>query len=122
MPWWGVLLTVVGTQAVFLLIVWLLVRRKRGDGQELVEAERSKAARLETEVKAEREAREKITAELQRFADESRKVQAWYNEQKDRIAKEAQDAFTSLASDPAALDARLDALLGTARTDPTKPG
>jgi len=126
MPWWGTLLIVAGVQTVFLIILWVLIKRQQASGQELVAAERSKVQRLEEEVKAEKDAREKVTAELQRFADETKKVQAWYNDQKDRIMQEAKDAFQNLAADPSELDRRLAALLGTTKSDtdptPTKPG
>jgi uncharacterized protein HemX len=111
--WRGWLIVVAVVAVATGIIVWLLVRKQQGFGRELVEAEKVKGERLAAEAKAEREAKEKIAAELQRFADENRKLQAWYNEQKDRIAKEAQDEFAKLATDPSELDRRLDSLLGT---------
>jgi hypothetical protein len=122
MKWYWLLLMVVAVQGLFLLAIWLLTRKKIA-GEEKLDAERSKVKRLEEELQVEHDVRAQVMTELQRFADETKKVQEWYNAQKDRIAKEAQDAFQSLASDPSELDRRLDALLGTkARRDPTAPG
>lgn len=118
MVWWGWLIVVLVVAVATGIIVWLMARKTQGGGRELVEAEKVKGERLAAEAKAEREAKEAIAAELRRFADGNRKLVAWYNEQKEHLAKEAQDEFAKLASDPSELDRRLDSLLGIG-TKPT---
>lgn len=124
---WYWLLLVVLLSIAAIIITWMVVR-SRPASTELLEAEKSKAKRLQEELAAEKDAAAKVATELQRFASETRKVQEWYNAQKDLIAKEARDALPALVANPSELDRRLDILLGAAnkasdpREDPTPRG
>ncbi len=123
MPWWGVLLMVVGVQGIFLLVWWLLTRNKGGSISR--ELEDSTTKRLQDELEAERKKGEEVAAAYSSLTAKFKEVAAWYTENKDRISKEAADDFKAMAGDPSAVDAWLDSLTSneptTASTDPEKP-
>jgi sensor domain CHASE-containing protein len=110
MPGWGWLLIGAGIALVIVVVIWAL-RRKPADVDRKALAD-SAAKRLEEELAAEREARVKVMEAYQQLAEENKRITSWYTEHKERIAKEAQDDFQKLSTDPSALNAKLDELLG----------
>jgi len=110
MPGWGWFLIGLGGALVVVLILWLLFRSKGGANTAALKE--SEAQRLRDELEAERKAKEAVTEELKALAEEKRRIDSWYNQVMNQINEEAKDEYKRLATDTAALDAKLDSLLG----------
>ena len=122
MPGWAVLVIVVASQAISVLIVWLLVKRAFGvpSYTEIVEKIAVKSANDRLE--AEKSARAAVETANKDLAEQAKAIHMWYQERKDRIKKDAQKEYEELVGDPAALDAKLDELIRRRREDPTQKG
>lgn len=123
MAWYWVLLLVVGVQAAFFFVYWLLTRSSQPSwaveiGKLLNE---SGATRLSEELEAEKVERGRVEQEMRTLAAEYKLVAAWYTKHREKIDDDARKEFDILAGDHTALDAKLDKLLGS-RADDTKPG
>lgn len=117
MPWWGILLVIVGVQGLFLLVLWLVLRRSNPAAAKLLkQLEDSASKRLAEERDAERRAKEEVAAAYKELAEKQRELDRWYNDNETKIDEEAARAYKELAVDPAAVDRKLDELLGS--TDP----
>lgn len=116
MQWWKILLMIAGTEAAFILTVWLLLK-KYSSKQLLEDASQSNIKRLEEEAKTQKKTEEQILVAIANLKDETVKLQAWYIEQKDLLSKEKQDEFKNLSTNPDDLDKRIAEKLGTTSTD-----
>lgn len=124
MPWWGVLILIAVAAVIAIIVTWLIVRRSTLG----LAAERDAAAAREKtateQFEAEKATREKLAAVSREQAKQLREIDAWYRQAKDDLTEATRDEYERLASDPGALDRKLDELLGTDPNDfePTKPG
>jgi len=116
MQWWKILLMIAGTEAAFILAVWLLLK-KYSSKQLLEDASQSNVKRLEEEAKIQKKTEEKILVAITNLKEETDKLQAWYTEQQDLLSKEKQDAFKNLSTNHDDLDKCIADKLGAASTD-----
>lgn len=120
MPWWGVLIIVAVAIIAAVIITYLLTRKSSAAlvaAKELAETRADTAAK---KLEAERATKEQLAAESKALVARLREIDAWYEKARTNINKERRDAFENLATDPDALDRKLDELLGA--EDDTKPG
>lgn len=122
MPWWGWLIIVAVVILATAIITWLLVRRSSAAlvaQKERAEAQAETAAK---KLEAERATREKLEQESRALVARLREIDSWYQDARAALAKEKRDAFEALATDPSALDRKLDELLGSNGNGDTDPG
>lgn len=119
MPWWGWLIIVAVVILATAIITWLLVRRSSAALEAQKERAEVQAETAAKKLEAERATREKLEQESRALVARLREIDSWYQGARDALAKEKRDAYEALATDPAALDRKLDELLRTERdTDP----
>ena len=110
MEWYLILLIVVACQAVFLLFLWLALRKTVGQipFKELQAVDKTK---YKEQIEAEKIARGKAEEELRNLATEQKKILDWWKKAEGKVTREVQDQFKTLVTDPDALDRKLDSLL-----------
>ena len=110
MEWYLILLIVVACQAVFLLFLWLALRKTVGQipFKELQAVDKTK---YKEQIEAEKIARGKAEEELRNLATEQKKILDWWKKAEGKVTREVQDQFKTLVTDPDALDRKLDNLL-----------
>jgi len=110
MEWYWILLIVVACQAVFLLFLWLALRKTVGQipFKELQAVDKTK---YKEQIEAEKIARGKAEEELRTLATEQKKILQWWQAAKGKVTREVQDQFKTLVTDPDVLDRKLDSLL-----------
>lgn len=120
MEWYWIVLIVVACQAVFLLLMWLALRKTVGQipHKELAAVDREK---YETQIEAEKVARGKAEQELRTLAAEQKKILDWWKQAEGKVNREVRDNFKELVSDPSALDSKLDSLLSGSNEGGTEP-
>jgi hypothetical protein len=121
MDWYWILLIVVGCQAVFLLLLWLALRKTVGQIP-FKELQASNSQKYQEQIEAEKIARGKAEEELRTLAAEQKKILDWWKQAEGKVNREVQDAFKELVSDPSALDRKLDSLLSGNSEDATPTG
>ena len=108
MAWYGWLI-IVGVVAVAVAII-VTMKTKSGAtvDHNVIDEIREKLVKEELEIERQTNSRLKdINADL---VKELKKINDWYKQAQETITKEAQNEFEKLASDPSALDARLNGL------------
>jgi uncharacterized membrane protein (DUF106 family) len=113
MPWWGVLIIVAVAVIAAVIVTWILSRRSKGallDQAAVAEAQRKVA---EKQVAAEKAAKAKVEKQRAELAAKLKAINGWYTEQSKTLKTEVRNAYEDLAGDPAALDRKLDQLLGS---------
>jgi uncharacterized membrane protein (DUF106 family) len=111
-PWWGVLIVAAVVAIAAVIITWILSRRSKGtliDQAAVAEARRKVA---EKQAAAEKVARAKVEKQRAELAAQLKSINAWYTDQADKLKAEVRSEYEKLAGDPAALDRKLDKLLG----------
>ena len=111
---------VVGCQAVFLLLLWLALR-KTARQSPFKELQASDHKKYEDMIEAETTARIKTEEELVALAAEQKKILDWWKRAEGKVNREVQDEFQKLVTDPDALDRKLDSLLSGNSEDTTEP-
>lgn len=114
MPVWGWLI-IVAVIAIAVLIIGYVWGRKTSpaavDRGALAASEReAMQKRIEAEINARKLAEQARDA----LARDLKANLAWYNKHKEAIEDAAKEEFSTLVSDPSALDRKLDSLLGAA--------
>lgn len=112
MPWYVPLIIALIVQVAFALLIWWWMKKHLPVSDVRLAAEKSKVTRLEEEIALEKKTAAELAGELKRFSEEQKRIAVWYEQHKMALEKDAGDALQKLASDPAAIDARLDQLLG----------
>jgi len=110
MEWYWILLIVVACQAVFLLFLWLALRKTVGQIP-FKELQAVDTTKYKEQIEAEKIARGKAEKELRTLATEQKKILQWWQAAKGKVTREVQDQFKTLVTDPDALDRKLDSLL-----------
>lgn len=113
MPWWGVLIIVVIAAVAAATVAWLIARRSNlalAAEKDLAEVRADTTAK---KLDAERATKDKLENESRRLISRLREIDVWYGTARLNISKERRDAYTNLATDPDALDLKLNKLLGT---------
>ena len=113
MPWWGVLIVTAVVAIAAVIITWILARRSGGalvDQAAIDKAQREVAEKIAA---AEKSAKAAVAAERAELATKLKAINAWYQERQNELNSEVQREYEKLAGDPAALDRKLDQLLGT---------
>jgi len=111
MAWYWILLIVVACQGLFLFLFWL-VTRNSGKSYN-AELDTSASKRLEEELAAEKVLTATLKEQQDTLASKLKALGIWYNDNVNRIEKEASDAFTAMAGNPANIDAWLDGFKGS---------
>jgi hypothetical protein len=120
MPWWGILIIVAVAVLAAVIITYLLARRSNVALRAAKELAEARADTTAKKLEAERATKDQLAAESKALVARLREVDAWYEKARHNITKERRNAFENLATDPDALDRKLDELLAT--EDDTKPG
>jgi len=111
MAWYWFVLIVVGFSAITLLLgyVWAKKSNNPVDDGDLLKIQKQS---YEAQIAAQKQATAEAAQAAKDLLAERNKISAWYGAAKSKIDKEARDEFEKLSTDPDALNAKLDALLG----------
>lgn len=121
MPWWAWLI-IIGVVLLVALILGFVWGRKRSpalvDRKALEDSERKL---LEQQAAAHRTAKEQLAQAAAQLQLERRRIQEWYDANKESIDEGARTQYEQLKENESALDLRLDQLLGLAPKDSLPP-